>query len=181
MAEEHLMTVEEFNQAVRGWTLRVKSLTKQTLDSNTKATGHLSNYPTYLDRENYDSPYYKIKFHFERYGVFRAYGAGRGYVIVNGVPVRGYRVRSDSDIKKRLFGGEAKEMLENGYRTREINVAKKIAGNQNVIRRTPLNWFDKHINQNIKYLADVAQGFYGDEALRQILSNFHKLKIIKKQ
>ena len=69
MAEEHLMTVEEFNQAVRDWTLRVKSLTKQTLDSNTKATGHLSNYPTYLDRENYDSPYYKIKFHFERYGI----------------------------------------------------------------------------------------------------------------
>ena len=181
MAEEHLMTVEEFNQAVRDWTLRVKSLTKQTLDSNTNATGHLSNYPTYLDRENYDSPYYKIKFHFERYGLFRQYGAGRGYIIVNGVPVRGYRVRSNRDIKKKLFWGEAKEMLENGYVTREINVAKRIADKQNTIRRTPLDWFDKCINQNINHLADIAQDFYGDEALRQILSNFHKIKIVKNQ
>ena len=130
MAEEHLMTVEEFNQAATKWALKIRAQSRSSL-SRTRASGRLAILlEQFVDKESSDKPAYKIKFNFLRYGVFRAYGAGRGYVIVNGVPVRGYRVRSDSDIKKKLFGGEAKEMLENGYRTREINVAKKVDKDQ---------------------------------------------------
>lgn len=180
MAEEHLMTVEEFNQAATKWALKIRVQSRSSL-SRTRASGRLAILlEQFVDKESSDKPAYKIKFNFLRYGVFRAYGAGRGYVIVNGVPVRGYRVRSDSDIKKKLFGGEAKEMLENGYRTREINVAKKVDKDQRRVMRTPLDWIDRHIQANINHLADAVQEFYGDEALRNMLRNFNKIKIVKK-
>lgn len=180
MAEEHLMTVDEFNQAVTKWALRIRAQSRSSL-SKTHASGQLAiNIDQFVDKESSDKPAYKIKFNFLRYGVFRAYGAGRGYVIINGVPVRGYRVRSERDIRKRIFGGEAKEMLENGYRTREINLAKKVyKGNQEVIR-TPLDWIDQHIQTSVNELANAVQEFYGDEALRTMLKNFNQIKIVKK-
>lgn len=180
MDSDNLMTVEEFNNKVRDWTLRIKRLSKTTLDANTDSTGHLSDFPVFRDRLDYNKPYYKVKFHFERYGVFRHYGAGRGYVMVNGVPVRGYRVRSNRDISNRFFGQEARNMAKKGYSNAEINTAKITYGNQSNIRRTPLNWLDKHIDNNINHLADIAQEFYGDQALRNILRNFSNIKITKK-
>lgn len=180
MAEEHLMTVEEFNQAITKWALKIRAQSRSSL-RQTHASGQLAiNINQFVDKESPDKPAYKIKFNFLRYGVFRAYGAGRGYVIVNGVPVRGYRVRSEREIKKRIFGGEAKEMLENGYRPREINVAKKVYKDKRKVRRTSLDWIDRHIRAGVDELADAVQEFYGDEALRQMLKNFNKLQIKKK-
>lgn len=180
MAEEHLMTVEEFNQAITKWALKVRAQSRSSL-KQTRASGKLAiNIGQFVDKESSDKPAYKIKFNFFRYGVYRAYGAGRGYVIMNGVPVRGYRVRSDCEIKKRIFGGEAKEMLENGYRPREINVAKKVYKDKRKVRRTPLDWIDRHIRAGVDELADAVQEFYGDEAIRQMLKNFNKLQIKKK-
>lgn len=174
------MTVEEFNQAITKWALKVRAQSRSSL-KQTRASGKLAiNIAQFVDKESPDKPAYKIKFNFLRYGVFRAYGAGRGYVIVNGVPVRGYRVRSEREIKKRIFGGEAKEMLENGYRPREINVAKKVYKDKRKIRRTSLDWIDRHIRAGVDELADAVQEFYGDEALRQMLKNFNKLQIKKK-
>ena len=46
-------------------------------------------------------------------------------------------------------------------------------------RRTPLNWLDAHIDNNIGELADVAQEFYGDLALQQMMENLGKIKIVK--
>lgn len=180
MSDEHLMTVEEFNQTVTKWALKVRSKSRGSL-SQTHASGKLAiNIAQFVDKEASDKPAYKVKFNFLRYGVYRAYGAGRGYVIMNGVPVRGYRVRSDREIKKRIFGSEANEMLENGYRTREINVAKKVYKDKGNVRRTPFDWIDRHIRAGVDELADAVQEFYGDEALRQILKNFNKLQIKKK-
>lgn len=180
MAEDHLMTVDEFNQAVTKWALKIRAQSRSSL-SKTHASGQLAiNINQFVDKESSDKPAYKIKFNFLRYGVFRAYGAGRGYVIINGVPVRGYRVRSERDIRKRFFGAEAKEMLENGYRTREINVAKKVYKDKGNVMRTPLNWIDRHIQANVSELADTVQEFYGDEALQNMLRNFNQIKIVKK-
>lgn len=180
MAENRLMTVEEFNQAVTKWALKIRAQSRGSL-SKTHASGKLAiNIDQFVDKLSDHDPAYKVKFNFLRYGVFRAYGAGRGYVIVNGVPVRGYRVRSERDIKKRIFGGEAKEMLENGYRMREINVAKKVLKDKGDVMRTPLDWIDRHIQANVNELATTVQEFYGDKALQDMLENFNKIQIKKR-
>ena len=42
-----------------------------------------------------------------------------------------------------------------------------------------IDWIDGHIDQNIHELADLVQGYYGDDALRQMIKNIDKLKIKK--
>ena len=180
MSEEPLLTVEEFNNKVTKWALVVKSKAKRTLSGQTHASGHLAlNIDKFVDKLSDHDPAYKVKFNFPRYGVYRAFGAGRGYVIINGQPVRGYRVRSDTEIRKKIFGPEASEMLKRGHLTREVNTAKKVLADDLRRARTPLDWMDGHINATIDELADLVQEFYGDEALRQMLEDLPKLKIKK--
>lgn len=180
MSEEKLMTVEEFNNRVTMWAMRVRQQSRNTL-SQTNSSGRLSlTIDKFVDKLSDHDPAYKVKFNFLRYGVFRAFGAGRGYVIVNGVPVRGYRVRSDREIKRKIFGTEAGEMLKRGYTTREINTAKKVNTDDLRVARTALDWIDCHIRAGVDSLADLVQNFYGDEALKKMLKNFNKLQIKKK-
>lgn len=180
--KDGLMTVEEFNMAVSRWAVYVAMHSRQTLDASTHGTGNLSKFLThFIDKKQDDNASYKVKFHFEKYGVFRAYGAGRGYVILNGQIVKGRRVRSYSEIRKKIWNTEASAMFERGYSTTEINKEKKYdLGNGNIIRRSRLDWIDHHIQNNIEQLADVCQKYYGDDAVRQILRDLDKMKIIKK-
>lgn len=153
MDEAELMTIEQFNQRVRDWSQRVRDMAAATLQANTHGTGHLAGFPVYRDRIAYEAPYYKLKFHFERYGAFRHYGAGRGYVMRNGKPVRQYTDKA---------------------------MALKQAGRLKEKPRTPLNWLDKHVDTQINGLALLAQEFYGDHALRGIMMDFKKMKIDKR-
>lgn len=182
MAEEQLMTVEEFNNKVSKWALVVKNQAKRTLAEKTHASGRLAlNIDKFTDKLSDHDPVYKVKFNFLRYGVYRSFGAGRGYVIVNGIPVRGYRVRSDREIRNRTFGTGASEMLKKGYLIREINAAKVVDTEDLRKARQPLDWMDAHINAGIDELADLVQEFYGDDALKQMLGNLPKIKINKKR
>lgn len=181
MSDEKLLTVEEFNNQVTKWALVIKAKSRKTLASHTRGSGRLARHiDKFVDKLSDHDPAYKVKFNFLRYGVYRAYGAGRGYVIVNGVPVRGYRIRSDREIRNRVFGTEASEMMKRGYLVRDINMAKKV--NEDDLRRArhPLDWIDMHINASVDNLADLVQEFYGDEALRQMLNDLPKIKINKK-
>ena len=188
MADEKLMTVGEFNAKVRVWTESIKVKAFATL-SQTRGNPKMSheslsatfrgwNDPAIGDA---DGPTNRVHFGFHRHGVYRSYGAGRGYVIVNGVPVRGYRVRSDSEIRQKTMRYEAFDMLKDGYNLRQVNRAKKTYTGDVQIkrRRTPLNWLDVHIDNTIEELADVAQEFYGDVALQQMMKNLGKIKIVK--
>lgn len=181
MAEDKLMTVEEFNNRVTKWALVIKQKSKRTLSSNTNSSGRLAlNIDKFVDKLSDHDPAYKVKFNFLRYGVYRAYGVGRGYVCINGVVVRGYRVRSDREIKRKEFSTTASEMLKRGYLVRDINMAKQVDTNDLRVARKSLDWIDSHIKEGIDELADMVQEFYGDEALKQMLENFHKLQIKKK-
>ena len=72
-------------------------------------------------------------------------------------------------------------MLQRGYSVTEINKEKKYdLGDGNIIRRSRLDWIDQHIQNNIQHLADVCQEYYGDDALKQILRDIDKMKIVKK-
>lgn len=181
MDDEKLMTVEEFNNRVTKWALVIKQKSKHTLSSNTESSGRLAlNIDKFVDKLSDHDPAYKVKFNFLRYGVYRAYGVGRGYVCINGVVMRGYRVRSDREIKRKVFGTTASEMLKHGYLVRDINAAKRVDVDELRIARKSLDWIDQHIKAGIDELADAVQEFYGDEALKQMLDNFHKLQIKKK-
>ena len=180
--KDGLMTVEEFNRQVNKWTLQIVLAARATLRSNTHSSGQLANYVTgFVDKNGDDSPAYKLKFQFETYGVFRAYGAGRGYVVKDGRIVRGQRVRSYREIRQRQWNAAASKMLENGWRVKEINAEKVYElGEGNIIRRSRLDWIDRHINDHIERLADLCQEYHGDDAARQLLRDIDKLKIVKK-
>ena len=58
-------------------------------------------------------------------------------------------------------------------------MAKKVLADDLRRARKPLDWMDRHINDNVDELADLVQEFYGDEALRQMMEDLPKLKIKK--
>lgn len=179
--KDGLMTVEEFNLQVDKWSLQIALAAKATLRDKTHGTGNLANYVTmFVDKTSNDSPAYKVKFQFDRYGVFRAYGAGRGYVILNGQIVRGYRVRSVRDIQLKRYSSLASRMLQKGYSRQEVNTAKIYGEGNSQILRTKLDWIDIHIDSRVERLADLCQEYYGDDALKQILRDIDKMKIVKK-
>ncbi len=179
--KDGLMTVEEFNLQVNKWSLQIALAAKATLRDKTHGTGNLANYVTrFVDKTSNDSPAYKVKFQFDRYGVFRAYGAGRGYVILNGQIVRGYRVRSVRDIQLKRYSSLASRMLQKGYSRQEVNTAKIYGEGNSQILRTKLDWIDIHIDSRVERLADLCQEYYGDDALKPILRDIDKMKIVKK-
>lgn len=173
----HLMTVGDFNLSVEAWAGRIVSRARRSL-GETRSSGSLSGtLGRYVDRMAQDEPAYKVAFAFRDYGVFRAYGAGRGYVVTDGTISRGYRVRSARDIETGRFSLRAQELRRQGYTTRQVNSAK-VAG-EGAIARRPLDWIDRHIDTSINALADTVQEYYGDDALRQMLSNLNQIKINK--
>ena len=180
MADEQLMTIDEFNRLVSKWAMKIRAQARGSLAS-TKGKGKLRiTLAQFVDKLSNAEPAYKVKFDFQRYGVFRAYGVGRGYVMINGAIVRGYRVRSEREIRNRTWNTETAYMQKDGYSNREINRAKKAIRNAPNVERTPLDWIDGHLQENIQGLADLVQGFYGDKALKEMIKNIDKIKIKKK-
>ena len=74
MADEHLMSVDEFNRLVSKWAMNIRSKARGTLAS-TKGKGKLRiSLVQFVDKLSNADPAYKVKFDFERYGAFRFYG-----------------------------------------------------------------------------------------------------------
>ena len=179
--KDGLMTVEEFNLQVNKWASKIAMQSRQTLRTSTRGSGTLANsLMRFVDKRSTQEPAYKVKFSFDRYGVFRAYGAGRGYVVMNGQIMKGYRIRSIRDIQEKKWSPLASEYRKKGYSTREINSMKGFRIGDSVIHRSKLDWIDYHIEAGVETLADFCQEFYGDDAGRQILRDLDSMKIVKK-
>lgn len=187
----HLITAAEFNAQVRRWASEIKGMAQATLATGTHGTGQLRDrFAAFVDTTRHtdpavdgqgEAPAYKVKFGFDRYGVFRAYGVGRGWVRVGGVLTRGFRARSESEIRNKTWNIYTTELRRQGLSSREINTFKfldKSKGSGRV--RTPLDWLDQHINRRINELADHVQEFYGDAAMRILLDEIGKIRIVKK-
>ena len=85
MDSDKLLTVQEFNNLVTKWAMRVRARSRATLSSGTHGTGQLATtLGQFVDKKSPTDAAYKVKFQFSRYGAFRAYGAGRGWVVING-------------------------------------------------------------------------------------------------
>lgn len=187
----HLITAAEFNAQVRRWASEIKALAQATLATGTHGTGRLrEQFAAFVDTTRHtdpnvdgqgEAPAYKVKFGFDRYGVFRAYGVGRGWVRVGGVLTRGFRARSEREIREKTFNVFTTELFRKGMTMREINTHKFLSKEKGTDKvRTPLDWLDQHINRRINALADHVQEFYGDAAMRILLEEIGKVRIVKK-
>lgn len=187
----HLITAAEFNAQVRRWAAEIKTMAQMTLATGTHGTGQLrERFAAFVDTSRHvgdeaqlqgEAPAYKVKFGFDRYGVFRAYGVGRGWVRVGGVLVRGFRARSETEIRNKTWNIFTTELKRQGLSSRQINTFKFLDKGEGTGRvRTPLDWLDQHINRRVNELADHVQEYYGDAAMRILLEEIGKVRITKK-
>ena len=170
--ENQLKTPRQFNKEVAGWAKKVRSISVQILQ-RTNGSGRLRNeLQARLLKDREGGPaYVGLGFKFWRYGVYREYGAGRGYIVKDGVIMRG---RSEWYSKT----GRQK-LLNKGYSEYRIRRMRKTDDweRYSVIWRNPLPWLDPPITQNIEKLADISGEYYGDLALKKILNTFTKITI----
>lgn len=176
--ERNLMTARKFEQKTKGWTVHVRNVSRAVLSHGTHAAGELGKTLTF--RLRYEKEYLWVNavgFHFNRYGAFREYGAGRGYVVHNGIIRRGRRLWN---IARKEYNDEtaASVLAGRGYTSRELKDYKMI-DDRSPIQRRPLSWFDKPVSDNIHELGDIAAEFYGDQALRDVLAQINNLTIRK--
>ena len=180
MDNENLMTEAEFDAQLRGWTQKVHSYSVAALKGGTHGSGHLAESMTHYVDHMRDDKGRHIAFRFERYGVFRQYGAGRGWVVVNGVPVPGYRVVSLKDrYDFSAWGEKAQEMLRLGYSRTSIKNAKMKRHTKVNHPRTPLDWLDGNIRKGENEIADIAVQFYGDRIIGTLGLNLLAAQITK--
>ena len=143
--------IQAFNKDVAGWGKRVRN---QTI-FNARRLKHPSPKSTSHDHESLGDSIgektYKsdgeidcIGFSFARHGVFWQKGVGRGYVMQNGVVLR----------------GQKKRIGINKYDKRTSFLAS--AG---PIRRKPVDWFNGLISQEIETLADIVADHYADRVI----------------
>lgn len=149
--DEKLMTVDEFNIAVKKWALKVKLESVGNLRSDTHSSGHLANNVTrFVDSMAANKPVYKIAYRFDLYGIYRRWGAGRGYKI------KDFKVT----VTRKHHG---------------------LFGDADEIRRFPLDWIDRHIDAHTGELVDLMCDYYRDVVIERIIGEITKAKIHKKQ
>lgn len=142
-----LITEAEFNLKVRGWTINVRGrISSNAPISAEKQWGKrtskkLAQSVMYRLKMEFGATS-RIRYEFERHGIFYHYGVGRGYI-------------------------------------REGNAVVRTAKSVSAKNRTPNDWFDVEIRQGLNQLADITQEFYGDLAMKQVLSKIDKFLIQK--
>ena len=188
MNDDRLMSVAEFNSHVRLWGAKVRTLASGTLVQGTHSTGDLlhslrdfedprsrSSLNALSDPDSSEKPVSRVRFSFSRHGVFRAYGAGRGYVVRNGQVVHGARILD----KHGHFINDAVRQATEGYRRSVLRDMRLEYHDRGDVKRTPLDWLDHHLDNQFEQLADLAHQFYGDQALKALTKNFDRIKIDK--
>lgn len=181
--EEGLMTEERFDELLRQWSFKVKMVSEGKLLTGTHSSGKLrASLSQFVDKMR-DNVGRHIAYRFEQYGVFRSYGAGRGWVVIGGKPVPGKRVVSLKALRKGKSSwikiGEVQALKKRGYLDKDIRNAKVKFAKEVKNKRTPLDWLDATISSNFQQLADIAQEYFGDKALSGLAQSIEKAKIRK--
>lgn len=172
-ADPKYISVEEFNEGVRSWTISTRRSIRGNLSSKVKGeskewkgrkTQKLSQSLTYALRKRLGETF-GIRFNFERHGVFLHYGVGRGYVKTGTGVSRGSRFSDD----------QIGQQMKRGYTRREAMKMKNVHSGS--IDRKPVDWFNSEIDKNMSSLADIAVEYHGDEVLKQIVEVNEKARI----
>lgn len=170
MDNKNLITSEDYNKRVKDWSADVKQQASSILASKTSSSGRLQN--KLQNRVSIrDGLASAVGFRFYRYGVFVAYGVGRGYIRVGNQIVRGSRITRFPEL--------VAQYRKRGYNNKDI-VKMKVSHENSSINRKPVDWLDCVITDRIEILGDIAGEFYGDESLRHILSQLNNITIEKK-
>lgn len=172
--EKDLMTSGAYNKKVESWTNKVRNKSVNIL-GRTHSSGRLRHElkARFLnDRDSSNPAYVGLGFRFWRYGAYREFGAGRGYIVKDGVVMRGHSAWADK--KKRA---ELKSLRLSEYRIRRM---RTIDEHYAVVKRTPLPWLDPPILEHIDDLANISGEYYGDQALKKVLDKFNKITIKKR-
>ena len=101
--ENQLMKASQFNRGVEDWTRRVLGESVSILQ-RTKGSGRLSRelQARHLQDREGGPAYVGLGFRFWRYGAYREYGAGRGYIVKNGVIMKGHSAWADKKKRRKL-------------------------------------------------------------------------------
>lgn len=171
--EKELKDYQSFNKEVRKWTMRVRGKSVRILQA-THSSGRLANQLTSHFLEDYggSKAYVGLGFRFLKYGAYREYGAGRGYIVQDGVIRKGHSMWRDP-VKR-------KELRSLGISEYRIRRTRYVDEPYAIIKRTPLPWLDPPITKNIDDLADISGEFYGDQALKKVLEKFNVITIEKR-
>lgn len=167
--EEKRMTTSEFNKAVREWARKVKNSATLTVEKETHSSGKLAGSIRFHQRF-FKGVTERIGFEFVKHGIFVQYGAGRGYVVKNGVLMKGFRATKP----------QIAILMQRGYAKKDAE-DMKYSFDGGRLKRHPVDWVNGPIKDNIKKLADICQEYYGDQTLEYILQNYDHLLIGKKK
>ena len=179
---DNLMTAQQFNDKMQAWGDKVVSQAKAVVNAKTH-----SGAPKFKDaaknKKLVDTLKASVKlgddgiakwigFKFIKTGVWLPYGVGRGWVMQDGKLVQGSRVKKDSDIYRQL--------KKKGYSSKELKkyVVRRDA-KSNVIPRSPVDWLDAVIENNMQEVADINGEFFGDSAVAKVLSQLDRITIKK--
>lgn len=165
--EEKKMTKQEYEAALEGWAETVRSKMRAKLSSGTHATGALSKSVRAVVTEDKNTTSYAVGFKFHHYGVFRVYGVGRGWKRI------GENVTRVTKVQK---GSAAETLLKKrGYTKKDM--AEYVIGGKSKKARTPLDWFDSALRDEIYALGDIATEYYGDFSMDNLLDAFNRMTI----
>lgn len=170
--EKQLKDYHSFNKDVRMWTMRVRGESVRILQ-RTHGSGRLEHLLTsrFLEDKNGSKAYVGLGFRFEKYGAYREYGAGRGYIVKDGVIMKGHSEWRDKKLRK--------IRQKQGFSEYRIRRSRVIDDHYGEIKRSALPWLDPSILRNINDLADISGEFYGDQALKKVLEKFDVITIEK--
>ena len=157
MEDSNMMTEAEFRSKLKEWGTEIRPLMRSNLSG--RGTGALAKSIKIRVKESNKTETHYVGFNFKHYGVFVAYGVGRGWTRVNGSVVRGSRVKK----------GSAAEILlkHRGYSKKDIKAYRLTPYNAGKGRK-PLDWFDSVLTNSIDSLGDIAAEYYGDYALQRL-------------
>lgn len=171
--EKQLKDYQAFNKGVRVWSAKVRRESIKILH-NTHGSGRLKHNleAHYLQDYNGSKAYVGLGFKFLKYGAYREYGAGRGYIVKDGKIMKGYSEWRDKETRLKR-----KRQGWSDYRIRRSRVFDEYDVD---IKRSALPWLDPPITRNINDLADISGEFYGDAALKKVLEKFDVITIEKR-
>ena len=175
----NLVSEQEFNESVRKWATETRQKAANNVRRYTdKKVKQWRNRTSEKLANSLNSKVRKRKgvvdrigYAFERHGVFFHYGVGRGYIKVGNSVVKGYRIDSNAKLV-----GLLKKRGDNDKDIARMKHADKAKG---YFVRKPVNWIDMELNKGLLVLADIAQEYYGDKAMKNVLQQFNKVKIQK--
>jgi hypothetical protein len=170
MEDSNMMTKAQFEGELKSWGVGIRSVMQSNLSGH--GTGALAKSIKVSVKESNKTETHYVGFNFRRYGIFVAYGVGRGWTRENGSVVRGSRVKK---------GSVAEILLKHrGYSKKELRSYRIGANRGGGKGRKPLDWFDSVLTHNTESLGDIAAEYYGDYSMQKLTEMMHRMTITKK-